>query len=71
MDVWDAATEKEEQFRELALQSARSHADEHPTIECGQCFGAVKKGLDCQFYSECLQDWTRSDNAKKRNGNAS
>lgn len=67
-DVWDQATESEEQFRELALQSARGHQDESPQINCDNCYGATKKGWECAFYAECLQDWTRAEGAKRRSG---
>lgn len=33
-DIFDDATCREEQFREQALQAARSHANESPDLGC-------------------------------------
>lgn len=68
MSVDDDATVREEQFREQALQAARGHQDESPSIDCDNCHGATKKGWACAFYAECLHDWSRAEGAKRRSG---
>ena len=67
-DIFDDATVREEQFREQALQAARSHVEDHPDLGCNDCFGATAKGKDCIYFAPCLLDWTRKDEANKRNG---
>lgn len=67
-DIFDQATDREEQFRENALQAARSHADEHPDLGCDDCFGATVKGRECPYFAPCLIDWERKNSAAKRKG---
>lgn len=54
MDQFDQATEREEQFRELALQAARSHIYEHPEIDCVTCGGTPEMGKACRHWASCL-----------------
>lgn len=68
-DIFDQATEKEEQFRESALQAARSFVDEHPDVGClTTCPDIDKNGKDCADYRYCLEDWLAREGAKQRNG---
>lgn len=69
-DQFDQATEFEDRYREQALQAARGHQNESPVIDCDNCHGATKKGWECAFYADCLQDWSRAEGAKRRNVNA-
>ena len=68
MDVFDQASEREDQFRDLALKAARSHAEERPEIDCISCGGTPEMGKECRHYASCLEDWDLRDKAKKRNG---
>jgi len=69
MDIFDQASEREEQFRELSLKAARSYVDEHPEIDCITCGGTPEMGKACRHWASCLEDWDLRDKAKKRNGN--
>lgn len=67
-DIFDQATEREDQFRELAITAARSHVEEHPEIDCISCGGTPDTGKSCRHWASCLEDWDLRDKAKKRNG---
>ena len=64
-DIYDRATEREEQDRELALQQVRYSAKPLPHGECNNC-GASCAGAFCD--SDCREDWEQRDRMNKING---
>lgn len=72
-DEIDAAQQREQIYREKAIEAARSHANDIPDVGCNDCYGANNEwphGKECPHYSGCLSDWQRRDSAKRREGKA-
>mgnify|MGYP000190262348 CR=1 FL=1 len=64
-DIYDQATAREEQDRELALQNLRYSAKPLPQGECNNC-GASCVGCFCD--ADCRSDWELRDKMEKING---
>ena len=68
-DIFDRATEREEQDRELALRAVLSAPRRDIEAEvCDGCNYATKAswGKTCDSYRECLQDVERRERQCKR-----
>lgn len=66
MDIYDQATAREEQDREIALQSLRYSVKPLPHGECNLC-GASCVGCFCD--SDCREQYEKEDRLRKINGN--
>lgn len=64
-DVYDRATEREEQDREIALQQIRYSAKPLPQGECNNC-GASCVGAFCD--ADCRGDWETRARMARING---
>lgn len=64
-DIYDQATAREEQDRELALQSMRYSAKPLPQGECNNC-GASCVGAFCD--ADCREDFETRERMAKING---
>lgn len=68
MDVFDQATRQEELLREVALRNAANHAPPMPaTGACHWCDALLPAGA--RFCDrDCMQDWQREQDARRRGG---
>ena len=65
MDIYDQATMREEQERELALQNLRYSARPLPRGACNNCEASCI-GAFCD--ADCRHEYERREAAAKRNG---
>jgi len=68
MDICDQAAEREELDRSLALRQHAGHLPDLPaTGSCHYCTASVPPGA--RFCDrDCLQDWEREQDARRRGG---
>ena len=69
MDVSDQATRQEELMRELAIKRAANRVPVLPaTGACHRCDALLPAGACFCDRRDCLQDWRREQDARRRGG---
>ena len=70
-DEMDVSQEREIVMLEYHLSEMRRMPRVTPHVGCLECGAAIENNKACEFYSGCLDDWQRRQDARIRNGDQS